>query len=171
MSIAYRPTADEELALILAEGEGYILDRKEFSGNIIENIEDALLYLRQHLQLRWEITNDSPRRREILELPEAALREAMVNALCHRDYLEEGAQVTVELFDDRLEIYNPGGLPKGLRPEEFGTRSVCRNPLTASEQITNLLFMKRLDDPGYDKLSLRLRHEGCGFYWLHRSAV
>ena len=119
-------------ALFKGTGKAYILDRKEFNGSIIENIEESLLYLRQHLQLRWEITNASSRRQEILELPEAALREAIVNAVCHRDYLQEGAQVTVEIFDNRVEIYNPGGLPKGLKPEEFGTRSVCRNPLIAS---------------------------------------
>ncbi|MFC1763809.1 ATP-binding protein [Planctomycetota bacterium] len=108
-----------------------ILDRKAFSGSIIENIEEALLFLKKHLQLRWEVTDASTRHQEILEIPETALREGLVNALCHRDYLEEGAQVTVEVFDDRVEIYNPGGLPPGLKPEEFGTRSVCRNPLIA----------------------------------------
>ena len=80
----------------------------------------------------WEITSESARRREILELPEVALREAVVNAVCHRDYLEQGAQVMVEIFDDRVEIYNPGGLPKGLPERDFGKRSVCRNPLIAS---------------------------------------
>jgi ATP-dependent DNA helicase RecG len=110
----------------------YILDRKELDGSILENIEDALLFLNKHLQLRWEITSESTRRKEILELPKAALREAVINAVCHNDYLEQGAQVTVEIFDDRVEIHNPGGLPKGLKPEDFGTRSVCRNPLIAS---------------------------------------
>jgi ATP-dependent DNA helicase RecG len=119
-------------ALFKGTGKATILDRKEFSGSIIENIEEALLFLKKHLQLRWEVTNASTRHQEILEIPETALREGLVNALCHRDYLEEGAQVTVEVFDDRVEIYNPGGLPPGLKPEEFGTRSVCRNPLIAS---------------------------------------
>jgi len=98
----------------------------------VRNLFAMGIYLKQHLQLRWQISNDSNRRKEILELPEAALREAVINAVCHNDYLQQGAQVTIEIFDDRVEIYNPGGLPKGLRPEEFGTRSVCRNPLIAS---------------------------------------
>ena len=118
-------------ALFKGIGKADILDRKEFAGSIIENIEGALLFLKNHLQLRWVITNENTRRQEILEVPEAALREAVVNALCHRDYLEEGAQVTIEIFDDRVEIYNPGGLARGLKEEEFGTRSVCRNPLIA----------------------------------------
>jgi ATP-dependent DNA helicase RecG len=83
-------------------------------------------------QLRWEITSASTRRQEILELPEVALREAMVNAVCHRDYNEAGAHVMVEIFDDRVEIYNPGGLPKGLPPQDFGRHSVCRNPNIAA---------------------------------------
>ena len=119
-------------ALFKGLNKSYILDRKELSGNLLENIEDALLFLRKHLNLRWEITSESAQRNENLELPEVALREAVVNAICHRDYLEKGAQVMVEIFDDRVEIYNPGGLPKGLRPEDFGKRSVCRNPLIAN---------------------------------------
>jgi ATP-dependent DNA helicase RecG len=66
------------------------------------------------------------------EIPEVALREAVVNAVCHRDYFEKGANVMVEIFDDRVQITNPGGLPKSLTPEKFGTLSVCRNPLLAS---------------------------------------
>jgi ATP-dependent DNA helicase RecG len=51
--------------------------------------------------------------------------------VAHWDYFEWGANVMVEIYDDRIEISNPGGLPKGLSPEEFGKRSVLRNPRIA----------------------------------------
>jgi len=107
-----------------------ILDRKDFSADLISNIEDTILFLKKHLNLRYEIK--TMRRKEILEIPEVALREAIVNAACHRDYFEKGANIMVEIFDDRVHISNPGGLPKGLSPEKFGTLSVSRNPLIAS---------------------------------------
>jgi len=71
------------------------------------------------------------RRREVPELPYDALREAIINAVAHRDYFQRGANVMVEVYDDRIEICNQGGLPKGLSPEEFGKRSVLRNPKIA----------------------------------------
>ncbi len=107
-----------------------ILDRKDFTGDLVSNIEDTILFLQKHLNLRYEIT--SMRRKEILEIPEVALREAVVNAACHRDYFEKGANIMVEIFDDRVQISNPGGLPKGLTPEKFGTRSISRNPIISS---------------------------------------
>jgi len=69
---------------------------------------------------------------EIPEIPDIALREAIVNAVCHRDYFKKGANVMIEIFDDRVEISNPGGLTSGLDTKEFGTKSVVRNPLIAS---------------------------------------
>ncbi|OQX94314.1 AAA family ATPase, partial [candidate division KSB1 bacterium 4572_119] len=74
----------------------------------------------------------SPRRKEIPEIPFEALREAVLNAVIHRDYFEKGANIMVEIFADRLEITSPGGLPKGLKPEDFGKRSVLRNPNVAN---------------------------------------
>jgi ATP-dependent DNA helicase RecG len=56
----------------------------------------------------------------------------VINAVAHRDYFEKGANVMVEVFDHRIEITNPGGLVKGLRPEDFGTKSVLRNPNIAA---------------------------------------
>ena len=67
-------------------------------------------------------------RDERLELPEDALREALVNAIAHRDY-RSTANVQVHIFHDRLEIVTPGGLPAGMREEDLGLKSVPRNPL------------------------------------------
>ncbi|NNM53263.1 MAG: hypothetical protein HKM05_00890 [Spirochaetales bacterium] len=108
-------------------GKTTILDRKEFNGTLTENVDASLLFLKQHLKLRFEITGVDARRREKLEIPEVALREAIINAVTHRDYFEKGAQVMIEIFDDRVEISNPGGLPRALPPDQFGKRSVCRN--------------------------------------------
>ena len=117
-------------------GKTNILDRKDFNNDIIESINDTMVFLKQHLKLRYEF-DGSVERHEIPELPYEALREALVNAVIHRDYFQKGANVMVELFDDRLEITSPGGLPKGLKIEEFGTRSLLRNPNIAN-------FMQRI---------------------------
>ena len=71
------------------------------------------------------------RREEIPEYPMAALREAITNAVMHRDWFNEGANVFVEIYSDRIEVSNPGGLPKGMLPSDLGHKSVRRNPLIA----------------------------------------
>jgi ATP-dependent DNA helicase RecG len=107
----------------------HILDRRDFDGRLVENVDEAMKFLRQHLPVRYEITR--LHRREIPALPEAAVREALLNAVIHRDYFERGGVVMVELYQDRLEIVSPGGLPPGLRLEDLGRFSLPRNPLLA----------------------------------------
>ena len=70
-------------------------------------------------------------RDERLELPERALREALVNTIAHRDY-RSTANVQVYVVQDRVEIVTPGGLPAGMREEDLGNKSVPRNPLLFS---------------------------------------
>lgn len=82
------------------------------------------------MNLRYEI--ESVRRKEILDIPEVALREAVVNAHCHRDYFEKGAHIMIEVYDDRVLISNPGGIPKGLDAKKFGQISFTRNPIIAA---------------------------------------
>ena len=108
-----------------------ILDRKQYMGNLIENIENALAFVQRHTNTEYVITG-KPQREEIPDYPEPALREAIVNAVCHRDYFIREVPVVVEVFADRVEIRNPGGLPKGLDPKKFGIQSFPRNPLIAS---------------------------------------
>ena len=106
-----------------------ILDRKDFAGGVVADIEDSLRFIERNTRLAYKI--EKLKREEIPEYPMAALREAITNAIMHRDYFEAGANVFVEVYTDRIEVSNPGGLPKGLPAEQFGTRSVRRNMLIA----------------------------------------
>jgi ATP-dependent DNA helicase RecG len=108
----------------------HILDKKDFMGNIVDNINNAMTFVNRHTNLIYKI--DSLRRTEIPEIPEVALRESIVNAVCHRDYFQKGANVMIEIFDDCVSITNPGGLPADLKPSEFGSKSVVRNAVIAS---------------------------------------
>lgn len=60
------------------------------------------------------------------------LREAVINAVVHHDYFLSGSHTVIVIFDDRLEISDPGGLPKGLSEKDFGKRAVRRNQIIAS---------------------------------------
>ncbi len=107
-----------------------ILDKKDFKGNIVENINNAILFVKRHTNVQYKI--EKLQREEIPDIPDIALREAIINAVCHRDYFDKSANVLIEVFDDRVEISNPGGLPSGMKPSDFGHKSVARNPLIAS---------------------------------------
>ncbi|MBA3065194.1 helix-turn-helix domain-containing protein [bacterium] len=105
-----------------------ILDRKEYDSDIYSNYESAILYLQKNLKTRYVIKDAGPRK-EVLEIPEDVLRETVLNAILHRDYFEKGACIMVEIYSDRIEISNPGGLAAGLNPGDFGKKSLSRNPL------------------------------------------
>ena len=100
-------------------------------GTVYEQFHNCIHYLKTILNTEYIIEDAGPRK-EILELPEAVLREALVNALAHRSYYETGACIMVEIYDDRVEITNPGGLVPSISPDEFGKRSASRNPLLFS---------------------------------------
>jgi ATP-dependent DNA helicase RecG len=119
------------ITCLLAKGTDKvnILDRKDFAGGLVSDIEESLRFIERNTRTGYRI--EKLRREDVPEYPMRALREAITNAIMHRDYFESGANVFVEIYDDRIEISNPGGLPKGLSKEELGTRSVRRNPLIA----------------------------------------
>ncbi|MBM4261934.1 MAG: transcriptional regulator [Deltaproteobacteria bacterium] len=119
------------ITCLLARGSDKvdILDRKDFDGGIVADIEDALRFVERNTRVAYRI--ERLRREEIPEYPMAALREAVTNAVMHRDWFNEGANVFVEIYSDRIEVSNPGGLPNGMLASDLGHRSVRRNPLLA----------------------------------------
>jgi ATP-dependent DNA helicase RecG len=87
---------------------------------------NAFRYLQAHLNSEY-IIEGGPRR-ERLELPQEALREALLNAIAHRAYFSN-ANIQVYIFNDRVEITNPGGLVKGMTKKDLGRKSLSRNNL------------------------------------------
>ncbi|MGB4440043.1 MAG: ATP-binding protein [Sedimentibacter sp.] len=83
-------------------------------------------------------------RETIEEIPLVAFREAIANAIVHREYMLE-ADVRVEIFDDRVEILSPGGLPIGITEEEYidGRVSIPRNRII-SDVFLRLGIIERL---------------------------
>ncbi len=88
-----------------------------------------MTYLQSHLNTEF-IIRGGPRE-EVLELPEEALREAVIKALAHRDY-RSTAHVQINICQDRVEFVNGGGLVSGLNEEDLGTVSLPRNPMLFS---------------------------------------
>jgi ATP-dependent DNA helicase RecG len=107
----------------------HIYDRRDVRDDLLTQFNEAVAFLKKHLNIRSEIRGVN--REDIYEIPLAVIREAVVNALMHRDYSITGTQVSVEVYDDRVEIVNPGGLPKGLSVWDLGTISIRRNELIA----------------------------------------
>lgn len=105
-----------------------IIDDKLFGGPLFRQYQQTMQWLRGKLNVRYEIDGAGPRK-EHWEIPQTVFKEAIINALSHRDYYDKGAKITIELFDNRVEISNPGGLTSAIEPIEFGTKSHSRNPL------------------------------------------
>ena len=105
----------------------HIIDDKTFGGPLYQQYLDTLSWIESKLEVEYIIKGTGPRR-EIWEIPLDVFKEAVMNAICHRDLYEEGATVMVEVYDDRVEISNPGGLLPVVAAE-FGHKSMSRNPL------------------------------------------
>jgi len=107
------------------------LDIKKFQGTIFYMLENSERYISEHIN--WGVRFGKIKREEIPEIPIKAVREALVNSFCHRDYtIPKGNEIAI--FKDRVEIYNPGAFPEGYTPEDFikgKERSILRNPLIA----------------------------------------
>ncbi|WP_341876627.1 ATP-binding protein [Defluviitalea saccharophila] len=106
------------------------IDSKEFKGPLYEQVENAVNFAKMYIARNGVI--EDLQRKDTYEIPIVAIREAIVNAVVHRDYSISGSDVTVAIFDDRIEITSPGVLPKSLSIEDIKKgRSEIRNRVLA----------------------------------------
>lgn len=106
------------------------LDKREYTGPLYEQIEEAVAFVLRNIRLGATIRGLL--RHEEYELPVEAIREMIINAHCHRNMLDESC-VQVAVYDDRLEVTSPGGLYNGLTYDEMlNGRSVLRNRVIAN---------------------------------------
>ena len=120
------------MARFRGSGKNEFGDNQQAEGNFFDLLDAGMSFLFKHLNLSGEIVG--LRRIEQLEIPVEALREALVNSLCHRRYDQPGTSVGIAVYDDRVEIENPGSLPPELTPETIKQphNSHPYNPLIAT---------------------------------------
>lgn len=107
-----------------------IIDRHDFDGDVLELIDEAEKYILKNIHIGMRL--EGMRRVDVPEISRAALREAVINAFCHRDWRDPD-YIQIAIYKNRVEIRNPGGLFDGLTFEAMrrGNVSHRRNPLIA----------------------------------------
>lgn len=119
------------------------LDDAEYSGSLISLIEIGEGFIKRNAKMMWRKTANS--REELPEYVERSYHEALVNAIAHRDYLVNGSEVHIDIYDDRMEIYSPGGMPDGSVIQDRDPTTVPstrRNPVIA-DVFNRLGYMER----------------------------
>jgi ATP-dependent DNA helicase RecG len=107
------------------------IDKKEYSGDIFEILENTQNFILNHINLRGEIKGLY--RTDTYEIPLVALREALINALIHRDYTNGGRDIKVGVYDDIVNIVSPGSFPNSITAEDIAQgRSEARNKTVAN---------------------------------------
>jgi ATP-dependent DNA helicase RecG len=134
----------------------YIIDDKTFGGPLYQQYVQTMAWLQTKILVAYDIEGAGPRR-EIWEIPLTVFKEAIINALSHRDYYEKGAAIMVEVFDDRVEISNPGGLLPAVT-RNFGTKSMTRNPLVFG-LFTRMRLVERVGS-GIPRMREEIRKAG-----------
>src|SRR5437899_12967061 len=113
-------------------GVGRYIDRKNITGTIQELIDEAEAFLNRYVAVGARI--EGWKRIDLPEYAIEALREAVVNAVIHRDYSRSGESIRIFYYTDRVEIHSPGLLLPGITVEQMErgeVRSILRNPVLA----------------------------------------
>ena len=129
--------------LDMTSGLGEAIDDVELEGCVIGQLQDAVSFVRNNSQKKW--WKESDHREELPDYPERAVTEVIANAIIHRDYMQMGSEIHIDMYDDRMEIYSPGGMMDGRLIQHLNPLTVPskrRNPLLA-DFFSRLGLMER----------------------------
>lgn len=111
------PQAQLQCARFAGISSVQFIDEATYAGPVFSQLDDALKFVTRNTKQAIRITG-KPEHDVVPEYPVEAIREAVINAICHRNYSETGT-VQVRIYDDRLEVWNPGTLPPELTIEQL----------------------------------------------------
>lgn len=115
---------------------GEAIDDVELEGCVIGQLQDAVSFVRNNSRKKW--WKESDHREELPDYPERAVTEAIANAIIHRDYMQMGSEIHIDMYDDRMEIYSPGGMMDGRLIQQLNPLTIPskrRNPLLADFSV------------------------------------
>ena len=133
------------------------IDTEAFDGDIISQLKNSHNFVRLNSKVRWKKMPDH--RINKPDYADRAIFEALVNALMHRDYSIVGSEVHVDMYDDRIVIYSPGGMYDGSLIQELDIEnvpSIRRNPIVAD--IFNRLNFSERQGSGLRKIQEEVSH-------------
>lgn len=125
----------KEIGTVGEMGERF-LDNQRIEGNISEMLNGAIQFVSRNMRTKTIINSKTGKREDRTDYPIPAIREAILNALVHRDYSihTEGMPIQLIMFEDRIEIRNPGGIYGRIKIDQLGkVQPDTRNPVIASE--------------------------------------
>lgn len=134
LSIVAMSVPGTEVGDVSDDGARFV-DNKRIEGTIPEMLDSALLFVRNNMRTRVIIDSETGKRTDKTDYPMNAVREAVLNALVHRDYSihTEGMPIQIIMFSDRMEIRSPGGLYGRLTVDTLGKiQADTRNPVLAT---------------------------------------
>lgn len=135
-----------------------ILDRQEIGGRLAQQIDQAEAFILRNTRLSTVI--EGARQLDLPEYPRPALREALVNAVAHRDYSLTNAQILLYIFADRIELRSPGVLPNSVTLDNIRTHYSKPRNETIARVLFNLGYVNRLGS-GVPRI-IRLMQEHTG---------
>lgn len=126
------------------------LDYKEFNGNLFLQIDNSDKYIKDHIAVMSKLLPYQVQREDIPEYGLFSIRELITNAVCHRDYENQHTKIIIKMFSNKIEFYNPGGLPEDITPKNITEKQYSRNPVIA-KVLAKVKYIEELGE-GWNKI-------------------